>query len=544
MQITHYQLYILILCTLLAVSPLPAATAFNLTHIEHPREIVSTRSSLERRMIDATRTYIQAEMVAKNVPGLSIALAVDGHVTWQAAFGYSDLAKAQPMRLETLYRSGSIAKLYTATAVMQLVETGALSLDDPINRCLPFAVENPLGARAITIRDLLTHRSGLAIDNGASAWTAPGSWPDLLAHEYKRPHSGLFGGTVPRWQAKVGEQWNYSNLGVATLGLIVERCNPEHLAFADYIERHIFSVLHMRDSQFARSSRPGELRTGTAGHLSTGYTRMGAALIPSLPLFFSDVPAAGLITRPLENLHLLMAMLNGGTLNGIHLLNRATVREMLTPLGQTEEAGVEQGLIWQMSHQGERSAAFFHDGGHAFGWRMISKAWPAFRAAVVIATNQWNLPIDANDSALVEDYIERWLQLTGLNTQGVRGLDQPAWQVSYVRGALLAAIYGTSIGVSGTFPTEDLRWSAANTRLAASSESDWDAAAFKQGVHDMRATGFAIDRVRAFWRSAECKVSERTARLIYAQLGGRFESGGIDDLFLPPPRDLTAHDPE
>ena len=173
-------------------------------------------------LIDALRDHVHHVIRASGTPGLNLALALDGALIWEAGFGYADLAQARPVTPDTVYRSGSLGKTYTGTAIMVLVDRGVIALEDPINRHLPFAVRNPLGARDITVQDLMTHRSGLGTDAALSLLSVPRPLAQEIEAEYAKAQSPIAGGTMPRWAAPVGEAWCYSNLGIATLGLIVE----------------------------------------------------------------------------------------------------------------------------------------------------------------------------------------------------------------------------------------------------------------------------------------------------------------------------------
>src|SRR5690349_14341541 len=98
-------------------------------------------------------------------PGLSVAVGLEDEVVVAAGYGVADLASGRPMTVDTVGPTGSDGKPYTAVAAMQLVESGVLGLDDPVNDHLGgLRIVNPHGDRPITLRDLLTHRSGLGTD--------------------------------------------------------------------------------------------------------------------------------------------------------------------------------------------------------------------------------------------------------------------------------------------------------------------------------------------------------------------------------------------
>src|SRR5262245_34872590 len=105
-------------------------------------------------------TLIRRELDDKGLPALSIALVDDQRIVWAQGFGLGDAARKTPATAETVYRVGSVSKLFTDLAVMQLVERGELDLDAPVTRYLPdFKPTNRFGM-PITLRHLMTHRSG------------------------------------------------------------------------------------------------------------------------------------------------------------------------------------------------------------------------------------------------------------------------------------------------------------------------------------------------------------------------------------------------
>ncbi len=116
---------------------------------------------------------IQREVADKGLPALSIALIDDQTVVWAKGYGLADPEKKTPATADTVYRVGSVSKLFTDVAVMQLVERGALDLDAPVTKVLPeFKPINTFG-KAITLRQLMTHRSGLVRESPVGNYFDP-----------------------------------------------------------------------------------------------------------------------------------------------------------------------------------------------------------------------------------------------------------------------------------------------------------------------------------------------------------------------------------
>jgi len=124
------------------------------------------------RQLETSLDELVPEVLRRTgTPGLSAAIWAGGEQLTQA-WGVADVATRRPMEPASVFPVGSMSKLYTAVAVLQLVERGAIGLHDPVES-LGVACRNPLGARPVTVYDLLTFRSGLATDTPASSAEAP-----------------------------------------------------------------------------------------------------------------------------------------------------------------------------------------------------------------------------------------------------------------------------------------------------------------------------------------------------------------------------------
>jgi CubicO group peptidase (beta-lactamase class C family) len=112
-------------------------------------------------IVETLKPFVEREMSEKEIPGLSIAIIDDQQIVWAEGFGMADPHAMKPATAATVYRIGSVSKLFTDIAIMQLVERGELNLDAPVTDYLPdFKPRNPFGT-PITLRQLMSHRSGL-----------------------------------------------------------------------------------------------------------------------------------------------------------------------------------------------------------------------------------------------------------------------------------------------------------------------------------------------------------------------------------------------
>ncbi len=494
-------------------------------------ERVHTKDGAALRLVGALSDYIPQVMAVQRTPGLNIALAYHGKLVWEAGFGLADLASGTPMTPDTVYRSGSLGKTYTATAIMILVDRDIIALDDPIDRHLPFKVANPLGKREIMVRDLMLHRSGLGGDAALPRYAPGAPLAQTLEAEFAKDVSPIARGMTPRWASEVGAAWCYSNLGLATLGLIVETANPEKLDFSTFVQRRIMDPLGMTHSQYPRAQHADFARPDLWALASTGYARMGVANIPTIPLVFAEFPAGGVLARPADHIRLLLAMLGKGELDGYRLFAPETAAQMLTPAGAIPGLDdVDQGLIWRLNAHGKPHASFDHSGGHMFGWRTQGRAWVNSNAAVMVASNQWSVPEDSRDVDQITSFIGSWLAFEPRAAMA-EGTAPSASALSYARGAFLAASYYAFCGIEGAPSASVVDAMIAGARVCQGSPDDWDAEAFRRGFAAIYQTDGTVEGVKRFWGSPVCEIDVATVRRAYQALGG--PDPGLISLVLP-----------
>lgn len=166
---------------------------------------------------------------ARGIPGLAIAVSRDGRVVYAKGFGFANLEHRVPVTPETVFQSGSVGKQFTATAVMQLVADGKLSVDDPVRKYFP---EAPASWDPITIRHLLTHTSGLGDYPDDTDFRRDYTEDDLLAMIVRRP-----------LEFAPGAKWRYSNLAYVTLGILIRRVSGKY--YGDFLAERIFTPLGM-----------------------------------------------------------------------------------------------------------------------------------------------------------------------------------------------------------------------------------------------------------------------------------------------------------
>ena len=488
-------------------------------------EILSTENEKDLRLINALRSFIPMLMHTYGSPGINIAVARRGEIVWEAGFGYADLASRKPMTPETVFQSGSMGKLYTGMAIMKLVEEGVLDLDTSINQYLPFEVKNPLGGRDITLRDLLTHRPGLTADAALSLFRKPDSLREEIEREYAREKSVIAGGDqLPRWLGKAGEQFMYSNLGMGTLGLIVEETNPEGLSYSDYVEKYFMQPLGMKYSQYPPVQDQEHIRAEIWERKSIGYMPMGSVWIPTPAVYFGEFPAGGFVSTPGEFVRFFLAFMNNGEYKGARLLKPETVELALTPAGESIQ-DLQMGLAWMIGNHGEPNHNIQHGGAHMYGWHNWGIAWPSYDTAVVFATNNWAVPDIVPDVQMMLAFIENWLMrdIPDVDARG-SGADW-AKKVSYVRGVLFTAAFNHAIAIPTPVSDEQILAAADGAILNpdfSETQENWDKDAFIQGAKAMRAHGSSTEAMSTFL-DAQQVISSEDFLKAYAEVGGNTE---------------------
>jgi CubicO group peptidase (beta-lactamase class C family) len=276
-----------------------------------------------------TRKYlswlIDREMAQNEITGISIALVDDQNVIWQQGFGYADLENKVPATPDTVYRAGSIAKVFTAAAAMQLAEQGKLDIDKPLAAALPeFSIRTRFpNTDPVTPRNIMCHHSGLPSNFLQGLFVRdPDRFESVVANirdEYQAfPANYVF---------------SYSNLGMALLGAAIQKVSNE--PFDSYMERRFFRPLGMTQSSFV--PRP----------IAKAYDRNKEIEVFSL----RDMPAANLLSTVVDLSQFLKMQFADGKFNQQQILAPASTREMVRIQNKNFPMTFGQyvGLGWMMS---------------------------------------------------------------------------------------------------------------------------------------------------------------------------------------------------
>lgn len=301
---------------------------------------------------------VEGEMDQWNIGGVALALFDGERLIHAEGFGEAEA--------DSIFRVGSVSKLFNAVAVMQQVERGALDLDAPIPAdLLPL---NPFpGNRAVTLRQLLSHRSGLQREVTVGGYF-DASQPGLAA-TVADLRSGVLV-TPP------GEKTRYSNIGASLAGFMVERATGED--FASYQQKHIHDPLGMSTSAWSLAGLGAE--KVIVSHMRVadgrgGWTRRDA------PLFdLGTIPAGNLFSTVGDIARFGIALLNEGR----GLIDPETLKEMWTPQLTDSDRGF--GIAFAIGEfRGHR--AIGHNGavyGHSTAFSLL----PDLDLGVVVVGNE------------------------------------------------------------------------------------------------------------------------------------------------------------
>ena len=253
---------------------------------------------------------IPAQLQNRDIAGAVVAVVKDGRVLLAKGYGYADFAAKKPVVADkTLFRPGSISKVFTTTAVMQLVEQGKLELDRDVNDYLDFAIPKTFPA-PVTLRRILTHTAGFE-ETTKNLFVSS-------AREM-RPLRDYLVGAMPARIFAPGTVPSYSNYGLTLAGYIVERVSGE--PFDKYITAHILDPLRMEHSTFTQPL-PERLEPD----MSRGF--ISAAEGPRDFEFICAAPAGALSATATDMSRLMLALLGEGTLEGATILKPESVRAM------------------------------------------------------------------------------------------------------------------------------------------------------------------------------------------------------------------------
>jgi CubicO group peptidase (beta-lactamase class C family) len=308
---------ILGMIALAAILPARAATPEPVASVPSPPPVVAappvTAPLTTTDAEEFVGPFVREHLVRRRIAGDVVVIVKGGDVLLSRGYGFADLEHRIAMTPDrTLVRPGSISKLFTAIAVIQLVEQGKLDLDRNVDDYLDVKVPTPRGGEPVTLRMLLTHHAGFEMH--VKDLFGPGTRPEPVGRWLR--HS------LPPRIYPAGDVAAYSNYGHGLAGYIVDRASG--IRFEEYAAAHILAPLPMTRSTFGQP-----VSASVAPAVARAYRR---STEPPIRYFETVVPApaGGLSATAADMGRFMLALLGGGSLDGEHILRALTLFQMMS----------------------------------------------------------------------------------------------------------------------------------------------------------------------------------------------------------------------
>ena len=340
------------------------------------------KAGLDPSKLSAIRPKMQEFVDQSQAAGIVTLVGRRGQIASLEAVGVRDAESKDPMKPDSIFRIASMTKPVTAIGIQLLEEEGKLSIEDTVEKHLPefkgqmlvksrTAQETVLvkPPRPITIRDLLTHTSGL-----------PGGPPVGLSDLYAKRHRTLAEAVIAYSQMPLqfepGAKWAYCNAGIDTLGRIIEVASGK--SFEAFLEERLLKPLGMKDTFFyptaERLKRVAKIYKKAPNGLAISENFLGDPIDGKFPL-----PAGGLYSTAADLAKLYQMMLNRGTLDGRRYLSEASVEKMTRNHTGDLRAGFTDGIVmglgWQIVGTPTGVTEMLSPGAYGHGGAFGTQAW-------------------------------------------------------------------------------------------------------------------------------------------------------------------------
>jgi CubicO group peptidase (beta-lactamase class C family) len=326
-----------------------------------------------------------AALPANHVPGAVVVVVKDGQVLFAKGYGVADAASQSPVDPQTtLIRPGSVSKLFTWTAVMQMVEAGQLSLDEDVNTYLDFTIPESY-PESITMRHLMSHTAGF--EEKANGLFKLDAEQVISLEEYVKTN-------LPARVFRPGTIAAYSNYGSALAGYIVQRISG--LSFEEYVQKNILHPLSMQHATFEQPLPPN-----LAGDMAKGYGYANGQYLQGEFEYVVATPAGALSSSGLDMANFMIAHLQNGSFGTNQILEESTTRQMHSLLYTADER--IDGMAYGFFHQIERGQVVLSHGGDTFLFHSNLRLLPENNMGIFISTN------GSNGGAVVESVVEGFM---------------------------------------------------------------------------------------------------------------------------------------
>ncbi|HBB98160.1 MAG TPA: hypothetical protein DC054_22475 [Blastocatellia bacterium] len=328
----------------------------------------ATKTDPVARLSTELEPKIKEEVQQGRLPGFAIGVVKNGKLIYAKGFGVAKLGGTMAITSKSLFHMASVTKTFVATAVMQLSEKGKIDLDAPVIRYLPYFKLNDERYRTITIRQMLSHTSGI---------------PDTVNYNWDKPEYDA--GALERFVRSIadqklvfapGEKFAYSNTAYEMLGDVIAKVSGE--SFEDYVQRNILTPIGMKDSTLL-------VREANSQLLTSPHVMENNKVVVSkvFPYNRAHSPSSTLYSSIEDMSRWAIANLNHGELDGQRILKRETIDSMWRPV--VDALGMKEGISWFTTEkQGHRLV--LHSGGDT-GFESLVILAPDDQVAVVAMSN-------------------------------------------------------------------------------------------------------------------------------------------------------------
>ncbi|NIR46974.1 serine hydrolase [candidate division KSB1 bacterium] len=310
--------------------------------------------------IEKSRAFVSRMREVFKIPGLAVAVAIDGKIVWAEGFGYADLEKKTPATPQTVFRVGSVSKILTAAAVALLYEQGKLDLDVPVQQYVP---EFPDKGQVITTRQLAGHLAGIRHYN-----------VDEPIYERKKHYNDVITALEIFKDDPLlhppGEKWWYSSYGWNLISAVIQRASGQ--PFLDYMREHVFEPLDMY------RTAPDDV-TKEISNRATLYDEGEIAPVSDN----SYVWAGGGFLSTVEDL----VRFGSAHLPGSTFLKPGTLELLFTNQKTNDGKPVRNGIGW-MVNTFENGNPFYYHVGLVLGGQSILIVHPQERLVVAMLANE------------------------------------------------------------------------------------------------------------------------------------------------------------
>lgn len=341
---------------------------------------------------------IQQFMKNTGVPGLAVGIVHQHEIIVADGYGVKNIETNEPVKGDTLFHTASVSKTFVASAVMQLVEQGAISLDSKIADLIPYFLIKDDRASEITVRQLLSHTSGMP-DEEDYEWHSP-VYEEYALEQYVRGIRDKSLDTAP------GEQFSYSNIGYEILGHLISRISG--LSFESYMKEYLLKSMGMNHSDFyIRNVNPERI---ASPHVFDAKGSYGTCVSQIFPYHRAHGPSSTLLSSAEEMCEAALVHLAASGAAGksapftkfTPILHRKSYQEMWSPHAETGWGGQmsDVGCAWFMGDY--KGARVLSHSGRDTGFRSNFLLLPDTGSAVILMCNADHIGLQVLNRTLMD----------------------------------------------------------------------------------------------------------------------------------------------